>query len=242
MEETLRKLGLSSNEINVFIALLKLGTSKVDTVSKRIPLPRTTIYGLLKSLIEKGLVSYVVKSGVKHYEATNPQRLLSMEEERLVQLKKIVPQLESLKQTIGERPNIEMYEGKEGVKSVYEDILKTKKKIYGYGNTKLLFDLLQYYIPNYIQRRAKLGIKFQVITEKSTTSINMKKNDKKEKRETRFIDKLQKTTSVTYLYGNKIAILGLLKQQPIGVIIENKEFFNSQKIIFDILWNLAKRK
>lgn len=241
MEETLRKLGLSNNEIKVFIALLELGTSKADKISKRSPLPRTTIYGLLKSLIERGLVSYVVKSGVKHYEATAPERLLSMEEEKVAQLKKIIPQLESLKQTIGERPNIEMYEGKEGVKSVYEDILRTKKTIYGYGNTKLLFELLQFYIPNYIQRRAKIGIKFQVITEKSKTSINMKKNDKKEKRETRFIDDLKKTTSVTYLYGDKTAILGLLKQQPVGVIIENKEFFNSQKIIFDLLWNLAKK-
>ena len=78
-----------------------------------------------------------------------------------------------------------------------------------------------------------------MITEKSKISLNMKKQDGKERRETRFIDKMKYTSSVTYLYEDKIAILGLLKQQPIGVIIQNIEFFQSQKIIFDLLWNLA---
>lgn len=240
-EQALKDLGLTESEIKVYVALLEIGTTKVDILAKRVNLPRTTVYGLLNSLLEKGIVSYVIKSGVKNYEATSPQRLIIREKERTEELKKAVPELESLEKSVGEKPSIEMYEGKEGIKSVYEDMLKTKKEIYGYGNTKLLFELLEFYIPNYIKRRAKLGIKSFIITEKSKAAIDMQKNDKKEKRETRFINEIKDASNVIYLYGNKIAIMALIKQQPVGVIIQNDSFYNSQKIIFDILWKLAKK-
>ena len=239
-EESLRNLGLSHNEIRVYIALLKLGNSKVDGITKQVSLPRTTIYGILKSLLEKGLVSYVIMSGIKHYEATGPKRLLVKEQEKILLLKKIIPSLEEIKNTVGERPTIELYESKEGIKSVYEDILKERKTIYGYGNTKLLFQFLEYYVPNYIKRRKKLGINFLVITEKSDISIDMKSKDKEEKRQTKFIDDMEKTTTVTYMYADKISIMTLIKEHPIGVIIKNEEIYNTQKILFDFMWKIAK--
>jgi sugar-specific transcriptional regulator TrmB len=240
-ENALKDLGLSEHEVRVYVALLELGTSKVEPVSKRVNLPRTTVYGILSSLLEKGLVSYVIKSGVKYYEATSPERLLLREKERVEELKKVIPELAALENTIGEKPSMEMYEGKEGIKTIYEDMLKTRQTIYGYGNTKLLFELLEFYIPNYISRRAKLGISFKVVTEKSKIATDMQKKDKKERRETRFIKEMENITSVTYLYGDKIAIMGLIKKQPIGIIIQNESFYNSQKLVFDILWKIAKK-
>ncbi len=240
-EEALKSLGLSENEIKTYVALLELGATKVEIISKRVNLPRTTVYGILNSLLEKGLVAYVIKSGVKHYEATPPKRLLIREKERLEELKKSIPELEILEKTIGERPFVEMYEGKEGIKTIYEDMLKTKKIIYGYGNTELLFELLEFYIPNYVKRRVKLGINFYVITEKSKTSVEMQKKDQKEKRETRFINEIKNTSNVTYLYGNKIAIMGLIKKQPMGVIIQNDSLCNSNKTVFGIMWKIAKK-
>jgi len=239
--DTLKQLGLSENEIKVYIALLEIGTSKVEAISKRVPLPRTTIYGILKSLLEKGLCSYVIKASIKYYEAADPKRLLLIEQEKVQALQKVIPTLEKIKETVAEKPTVVMYEGKAGIKSIYEDMLKTKQTIYGYGNTKLLFELLQYYVPNYIKRRAKEGIKFCVVTEKSKISIEMQKNDIKEKRETKFLYQMKETTIATYIYGNKLAIATLIKKEPVGVIIENKEFSNSQKIIFDLMWKIAKK-
>ncbi|MCX8194061.1 MAG: hypothetical protein N3G19_01735 [Candidatus Pacearchaeota archaeon] len=237
----LKQLGLRENEIKVYISLLELGVSKVDAISKRVPLPRTTIYGILKSLLEKGLVSYVIKSGIKYFEATDPKRLLLIEKEKIQVLQNLIPSLEKIKETVTIKPSIEIYEGIEGIKSIYEDMLKTKQTIYGYGNTYLLFELIQYYIPNYLIRRIKEKIKFYVITERSTLSIKLQKKDKKEFRETRFLDQLKEMTITTYLYGEKTAIIVLLKKEPLGIIIENKSITNSQKIIFDLLWGIAKK-
>ena len=86
-----------------------------------------------------------------------------------------------------------------------------------------------------------MNISFHVITEKSKTARSMKRNDKKEKRETRFLEEMGKTTNVTYLCGDKIATMGLIKKQPIGVLIQDASLYSSNKVIFDILWKIAKK-
>ncbi len=237
----LKQLGLSENEIKVYIAVLELGTVKAGSIAKRVPLPRTTIYGVLKSLIEKGIASYVIKSGVKYFTATDPKRLLSIQQEKAEIIKKLLPQLEIIKQTVNETPTIELYTGKLGIKTLFEDMLRTKQTICGYGNTRLMVDLLGHFVPNYIKRRIKQQIFFQLITEESEASIKMKAEDRNSLRETRFLNKLRETTNAIYIYGKKVAIITLLKKEPVGILIENEEVKKSQEIIFEILWDIAKK-
>ena len=65
--EPLKDLGLSDKEIIVYLAGLEIGLSSVSGYSEKANLPRTTTYDLLKSLKEKGLSSYVIRSGVKYF-------------------------------------------------------------------------------------------------------------------------------------------------------------------------------
>ena len=67
----------------------------------------------------------------------------------------------------------------------------------------------------------------------------MLKTQKKEIRESKFISGLGFPT-VTYIYGDKVAILSLEKD-IIGLIIENKDIANTQKQIFELLWKIAKK-
>ena len=77
-EQILKEYGLSDNEIKVYLASLSLGTSKVNEISKKADLLRTTTYEVLKTLVEKGLVSYVIKSGVRYFEAAYPNKLINI--------------------------------------------------------------------------------------------------------------------------------------------------------------------
>ena len=97
----LSQLGLSENEIKVYICLLKLGSSKVEDISQHVSLPRTTIYGLLKSLFEKGIASNVIKSGVKYFSGIGPEQLVSIQKEKIQALEKIAPALENMKESVG---------------------------------------------------------------------------------------------------------------------------------------------
>ena len=50
VKEQLRELGLGDEEINIYLILLKLGSSKATVLSKELGVARTTIYRFLSSL------------------------------------------------------------------------------------------------------------------------------------------------------------------------------------------------
>jgi len=54
------------------------------------------------------------------------------------------------------------------------------------------------------------------------------------------MDKMNEMQMAVYLYGGKTAIITLIKKEPIGIIIDNSEIFNSHKVLFDILWNASR--
>ncbi len=179
MEDELREFGLTEKEIKVYIALLKLGSALVQDISKKAGTYRTYTYEVLKSLKEKGLVSYVIKSGKQYFEVAQPEKLINILKEREEKIKKILPTLENIYNSSPEKPKIEVYEGKEGLKSIYDDMIKTKREILAYGSAKKQIELMQFYFPNFIKRRVKEGIKTKVIIEKSEDSLKLSKNDKK---------------------------------------------------------------
>ena len=238
-EEALKEFGLNDKETKVYLALLSLGTSSVNRIAEQADIIRTTAYDILKSLIEKGLASYVIKSGVKYYESAAPEKIIAILDEKKRKVQEILPALKKIREFVLEKPKVEIYEGKEGLKTILEDMLITKKDICGYSSVKLL-KLLEYYFPNFIRRRAKLKIKTRVIMERSKETKKLKKKDTEELRELRFIKEASNFKLGYYIYGNKVSILIAKQEEPMGILIENEELAEAEKLIFERVWNQAK--
>ena len=60
----LEEVGLTGNEIKVYLALLELGSVTAGDILKKIELHRGAVYDTLDKLIDKGLVSYFIKNNV----------------------------------------------------------------------------------------------------------------------------------------------------------------------------------
>ena len=58
----LEAAGLTGNEIKVYLALLELGSVTAGEILKKIEIHRGAVYDTLDKLMEKGLVSYVIKA------------------------------------------------------------------------------------------------------------------------------------------------------------------------------------
>src|SRR3990167_2385024 len=74
--EALEKIGLSKAEIKVYISLLELGSVPSGSIVKETEFRKSTVYESIRRLQEKGLVSYVIKEGIKYFEATDPERII----------------------------------------------------------------------------------------------------------------------------------------------------------------------
>jgi len=232
-EAVLRELGLSEKEIKVYLTLLGLGQSTVNAVAKRSELNRVTCYDILRYLKEKGLVGYVIKSGVRYFEAAEPQKLLGDLHEKEQKLKSVLPELEALKKAVKEKPSLELFEGLAGIKTVVEDVLKEKKESWFIADPNFI-DALQYYFPHFIKKKRKLGLFSKVITLDCKRMRTYKKKSPKKYVDLRFIKERLPTTKI--IYGNKVAILTFEKENSVGVILENKQIADAERKLFNLLW------
>ena len=238
----LEEYGLSDKESKVYIATLMLGTAKVNEIAEKAKLLRETTYAVLKSLKEKGIVSYVIKSGIRYFSASDPERLIGLLDEKKKRIESVMKELKELKQTAIKKPVVEFYEGSEGMLTASDDIVrKGNKTVLAYVNTNIL-KVMPFYHPGFRLRRRERKVFLKAITEKSSESEKLKELDKKELRETRFFDKIMKgLKSSFFVYEDKVLFLKASEKEQFGVIIQDKELAELQRKIFENIWSKADR-
>jgi len=234
INQALQNYGLSEKEIKVYVNLLALGQSTANTIAKKANLNRVTCYDVLKYLQEKGLVSYAIKSKVKYYESAPPKKFIGDLKEKQEMIKQVLPNLEALKQSAIQKPTTEIYQGIAGLKTILEEVIKEAKETEFIADVNFM-DSLEFYFPHFIKRKRKQKIFSRVITTDCKRMRNYKKKAPKTSVNIRFIKQNLPTTKI--IYGNKIAILTFNKESSIGLLIKNKDIAETEKRMFNLLWN-----
>ena len=93
LKNDLLKLGVTNNQIKVYLALAQKGVAKAGEIVKLTELHRNIVYVCLEELKERRMVSVSKRSGVYEYKITNPDRLIGEQEERLRIAKQAVTEL-----------------------------------------------------------------------------------------------------------------------------------------------------
>jgi len=91
----LKDFGLSSKEIEVYLALLNGGAQPVRKIAADTGVNRGTTYDILKSLIAQGLVSYYHKKTHQYFIAEDPEKLTDAITQKERQLTALRGKLES---------------------------------------------------------------------------------------------------------------------------------------------------
>ncbi len=240
----LKEAGLSGNEVKVYLALLELGSALAGEITKKSGVNRTNVYDTLDRLIEKGIVSYVIKANRKYFEATSPKRIIKYldEEWKKTEIKKkiissFLPELELKRRLSKEPQEATIYKGKKGIKSIAEDVLVQKKELLAFGAEGNFVKIFKHYAAQWHIRRCKLKIPIRIIynekirKEKKSAGFKILKM--------RFIPEIYESPATTWIYGDKVAIV-VWSDQPIGTLIRSKEVAKSYKTFFEILWNNSK--
>ncbi|PIN80405.1 hypothetical protein COV11_04110 [Candidatus Woesearchaeota archaeon CG10_big_fil_rev_8_21_14_0_10_30_7] len=241
----LEELGLTKNEIKVYLALLELGNTPAGLLIKKVGMHRAAVYDLVDLLIDKGLVSFVIQANRKYFEAQDPDRLLEYIEfkrQKLLikeeKLKKILPELQLKRKLSREEQEGTLYKGKKGLKSIFEDILKEKMPWFVFGATGQFKELFHAYFIHFHEKRKKSKIPLKIIFNKE-----VKKQQREEELklcQIRYLPKSYISPSTTYIYGDKVAIINW-SSEPIAFVMRSKQVAYSYKSFFDILWQQAKK-
>lgn len=236
LEKVLGELGLSKGEIKVYLALLKLGSSPVSEIKEETNLHRTTIYDFIEKLLNKGLINYIIKNNVKHYKATHPNKLIELVKEKEEHIQNILPKLIKLTEFKKEKLRVEVYKGKEGFKTVLNDVIRTKQEFTGFGIDETYFkEKFPILMEQHFKKAKKEGIKSRVLTSESTPFIFKTTTTKY-----RFIPGRFFNPTPTGVYGNKVIIMII---EPLTIImIENSNLADSYRKYFNLIWGIAKRR
>ena len=241
----LEDIGLTKSEIKVYVALLGLGSSATGKIIDKSKVSSSKIYEILDRLIQKGLVSFIIKSGVKYFEAAPPERIIDYMEEKekkfdkqKQELKSIIPKLELKRRLSKYKSEATIFKGIEGAKTAFDDILKTMKKgeeYYVIGATEPS-QVFSRFIRHYHIRRSKKGIKVKLLFSeqgkrwaKNIRDIPFTK--------IRFAQSQLLSSSFVLIYKNKTLITVSTKEDITLFRIESKEVANSFRSQFELLWN-----
>lgn len=235
----LEEFGLSDKEAKVYLALLELGQSNVTRLADRAGINRVTTYHLLESLLNKGIAKSIKKDKIQNFVAVEPKSLISLLKEKEGKLKSILPELEAKIGLVGKKPYVELYEGKKGITSMLDILIdNSKEEVLAYGNFNIVEMSIEYQSLHWRKTRLSKNIKMKAIMDKLEAEFLQ---DPKWKKLTEFkiLRNLGKISTWTFVSGNMVGIL-TAKKELTGVLIENEEIADTQKLIFETLWKFAK--
>tara|TARA_Y100000310_G_scaffold345315_2_gene463698 strand:- start:14879 stop:15628 length:750 start_codon:yes stop_codon:yes gene_type:complete len=248
IEPILKEIGLSDYEAKIYTALLELGESTTGEILKKAHLTSGKIYEILDSLQNKGLVSMIIKSGVKRFSPADPRRVLDYLEEKKgdieeqkIDFQKILPELNKKIQKVKSPLNIEIFTGIKGLKTAYKKELNYHKKgsdLYIMGvisSEEYLKEVVDFFVFYMKSKRVDSKIKIKKILGESARSFREQHHEKE--------------AIIKYIpYGNPVSIevIGSLTvlgidSERIYITIENKDVADSFIEQFNLLWKIAKK-
>jgi sugar-specific transcriptional regulator TrmB len=232
-QEKLKKTGLTGNESKVYLELLKQGELSANELAKKIGMDRTLTYTVLNNLIKKGIISYVIKSNKKFFKAENPENLLNPLKEKEIFINDLIPQLKKIQQIKDIPYEINIYEGKEGLRTFLKLIIK-HKALCVFGATGRVYDLL------YEVQATVKNLKRKDYSARIITSPKYKNHKMMELEYIKFKFLNIKSEATTSIFGDYVSI-HILTQKPLVILIKNKEISESYRSHFEVLWKIAKK-
>lgn len=232
-KEILKEIGFLDAEITVYLALLRLGPSLAGRISKETGHHRTHVYDLLEKLREKGLVSTFIQSGKKIFKPYTPDKLLHYLEEKKDTIRTILPELERLTKLPKEETQVELFKGKEGLKTVFQDVLKMKSDYFVMGALGRFENIFKYTLPQFLKKVEKLGIKERVLCDEKEKVTRIKTG------KYRYLQSDYLFPSSFWVYKNKVAIF-IWRLPYFAIVITSEEVANTYRNYFDFFWKLAK--
>ncbi|MFZ5954812.1 MAG: TrmB family transcriptional regulator [Nanoarchaeota archaeon] len=234
--------GLAERESEVYLFLLKRGSESANEISKSTGILRQTIYEIIGKLESKGLINETTFNNKKYFEATSPEKLKDILEEKTRIIEDIMPSLESLKELDKKSSKTQMYLGKNGMKMVLRDPLnsKTEIKVILPNYSEEFFQ--DFFIQNFSINRLKKKIPIKILRAEIKTEFQkaVSMTNKKELREARTLGKIKDIKASFMHYDEKISIINFDESNPFAVLIKDEFISKSFELIYDILWTMGR--
>lgn len=246
MEQDIANIGLSDKEAKIYITALELGEASITDIARKSGQKRSTTHLAIEHLIMLGLLAETVKGKRRVISPIHPKRLVEIANLRARQVEEKLGSLIALYNTPKEKPRIQVFEGDEGVNSVYQDIytsLTNREELVAFTRIDALHGF----------KEALQGWKRMIrsIRDPRIRELNWDNSDghiwNKETEPYRGKNYRVRMIPTTFefgfsdnlIFGNKLAIFSL-KKNIFVTVIESEEIVKTYKALFEWAWLQGK--
>lgn len=245
----LLQLGLSDNEAKVYLSVLENSGSTIPSLALETGLSRGTVYDVVEKLKVKGFLNEIKKGKRRRLVTENAtNKLYSVLDAKHAELQKSKKAVEKILPTLNAlgkqdfKPQIRIYESEKGFRKVWDEIFSSDVKTFlsiARVETYVKF-MGEEFLTEIQERKTKLGMTSRAINEDSDRAQKMKLNDPKYARETRLAPKEFRFPSSEIIFGDKIAMFST-REENIIVVIESKDFAETHRAYFEMLWKMLEK-
>lgn len=234
--ESLKESGLSEKEARAYLSSLELGSVSIQKIAEKAGLKRSTGYGIIEGLLEKGILFQSVKGKRRVFTAVDPDHVHDLLKLREASFKRIIPELRSLYNQHEVKPKIKFFEGVRGLEVVYQDTLESAGTILAYGSIETMWQVMsKEFIAHYVRERVKREIFEKAIVPATPEAQAYARKNKEELREFKFVPPGRYIfANEINIYNDKIAILSF--PEKAGLIVQSKKMADTQRVIFELAW------
>jgi HTH-type transcriptional regulator, sugar sensing transcriptional regulator len=238
-KEILSRTDLTPSQSEILEFLYQNKEAKASEVAKNIRKSRTIVYKDLEELEQMGLIEKKEKTNqVALFSATHPSLLKNLLDKKEEQIKKdqelldnYLPKILSSFNLAHNRPGIRFFEGAEGMKKIYEEILEEGKDFHLIRTAyePVYNDKIAPIVEEFIAKRVRKNIK---VTAMIPSDVDDPKKDARWLMKRFNVEKEKYTAPVEIdIFGNKVAILSF-GDELVGMIIESRQIAQSLKQLF----------
>lgn len=243
-------IGLQKSEVKTYLTLLELGSTTTGPLMSKAKISSSKVYGILQRLMEKGLVSCVIKEKTKWYQAAAPQQLMEYleEKEKMLErqkqeMKMLLPVLQAKQNEKKNKQQVQMYLGWKGIMTAFTEFLQELKndgKYIGFAQTEgeEKSKEVKQFFNKYQRRREEKRLQIRLLAPMSQRRIFTKTPYKNAKH---FIVKYINTCPPSIIIGRNKILFSTFEKEPIAVIITSESIAYSYRKYFELLWKQAKQ-
>lgn len=239
--DALQELGLTNAEIKAYVALLELGSSTAGPVLEKSGLQNSVVHRALHSLIEKGLINYVLEGRRRVYQATDPEQFYTYIDEKKRRFAELLPELKAHQQLASKHEVASVFKGLRGVQEIYHTMISLRSSEYltfG-GGIQCAQRMGVAWWTNLHRKRVENRLRSRQVFDETVRPLG---GDilRMPFTNVRFLSSEFASFQETVIVADHVAI-NVFTQTPYGLLVVDAQVADSYKKYFELLWTLAKK-
>lgn len=240
---SLKELGLTDYEANLYIISVKLGPTPIKKLAEILQISRPNVYKVIKGLEKYGLTKFSDKEKFSRNFIVEPPTIvlekLREKREKLAEIDRNytvnLPELLAKYHQGESDSKIKIYKGKTEFISIYKQSLEEEgTEILYYGSSEDLVNFVSWEAEEqWIKDRVKKGISIKVLSIPSKYVDKIIKDDEKELRKTKILESRDFSSSFM-LFGKKIVFWQ--PEAPLAIVIQDQFIYEMMKVVFEKAW------